>query len=251
MTSNSPQLTPATWTVAVGDQDRQTTTVAFDPAPAPISDAVIIFGHGASSHLAHKTVLGLCAALRDAGLHTVRYNFLYTEHKTGPPDRMPKLILCLAAVAQSVQERLNLSLLFAGGHSMGGRAASVMAAEQNPFHGLILCGYPLHPAGQPEKLRSEHLPHIAIPTLCCNGTRDELCRRDLMDPIVATLPQWTMHWIEAADHSFHVQKKSGRTEEDVHQEFAQTVRQWLHDYKFAARPPVDEKLGTVIAQEEH
>ncbi len=226
MAPPSMLFTPATWTVAVGDTGERT-TVVYDPASTSDADTVIIFGHGASSHLAHQTVTSLCAALREAGVHTVRYNFLYTEQKKGPPDRMPKLLLCLAAVAQSVQERLNPRRLLAGGHSMGGRIASMMAADANPFHGLILCGYPLHPAGQPEKLRSEHLSQISVPVLCCNGTRDELCRRDLMDPIVAGFPRWTMHWIEAADHSFHVQKKSGRTEEEIRAEFRDTVRAWM------------------------
>src|SRR5579872_93142 len=114
MTPTSTLFTPDTWTVAVGDSGERT-TVVYDPASTPDAKTVIIFGHGASSHMAHNTVTGLCAALRDAGVHTVRYNFLYTEQKKGPPDRMPKLLLCLAAVAQSVQERLSPHRLLAGG----------------------------------------------------------------------------------------------------------------------------------------
>ena len=68
--------------------------------------------------------------------------------------------------------------------------------------GLILLAYPLHPAGKPEKLRDAHLPRIRVPVLCFNGTRDTLCRRDLMEqalePVAAP---WEMHWIEGADHS--------------------------------------------------
>ena len=217
----------ATWTVPVGDGSARTTAV-FDPAPSPRGRAVIVFGHGASSHLGHRTVTGLCDALRGIGLHTVRYNFLYTEQKKGPPDRMPKLIACLEAVARSVQERMQPDLLLAGGHSMGGRVATMVAAQEtSPFRGLILAGYPLHPAGQPEKLRNEHLGAITAPTLCCNGTRDELCLRELMDPIAATLPRWTMHWLEGADHSLHVQKRSGRTDEEVLAEFGAAAAEWL------------------------
>ena len=68
--------------------------------------------------------------------------------------------------------------------------------------GLMLYAYPLHPAGQPEKRRDAHLPRIAIPVLCVNGTRDTLCRRDLMEKALEPVTTaWQMHWIEGADHS--------------------------------------------------
>ena len=59
--------------------------------------------------------------------------------------------------------------------------ASMLAAEGFDCAGLLLAAYPLHPAGQPEKLRHAHLPKIRCPVLCLNGTRDQLCRRDLME----------------------------------------------------------------------
>ena len=58
---------------------------------------------------------------------------------------------------------------------MGGRAASMLAAEGFDAEGLLLLAYPLHPEGQPEKQRDAHLPNIKMPVLCFNGTRDGLC----------------------------------------------------------------------------
>ena len=75
----------------------------------------------------------------------------------------------------------------------------LLAADGFNCDGLLLFAYPLHPAGQPEKLRVEHLPLIKVPVLCFNGTRDALCRRDLMEKHVP--PSWNMHWLEGADHS--------------------------------------------------
>jgi predicted alpha/beta-hydrolase family hydrolase len=115
-----------------------------------------------------------------------------------------------------------------GGRSMGGRAASMLAAEGFECDGLLLAAYPLHPAGKPEKLRDAHLPHIRCPVLCLNGTRDALCRRDLMDQALATVQApWTMHWLEAADHSFHVLKSSGRTDAQVDAEVGAAAGSWL------------------------
>ena len=83
--------------------------------------------------------------------------------------------------------------------------------------GLLLLAYPLHPAGKPEKLRDAHLPQIRVPVLCFNGTRDGLCRRDLMENVLAKL-SWRMHWLEGATHSFRAN--------DL-QEVAQVSRDWL------------------------
>ena len=164
----------------------------------------------------------------ERGLAVARFNFLYTEKKKGPPDRMPRLMECFAAVVESARERVAPQHVFIGGHSMGGRAASMLAADGFACDGLVLLAYPLHPAGQPEKRRDAHLPQIRQPVLCLNGTRDELCEQPLMQEVVEKLPPtWTMHWLEAADHGFHVLKRSGRTDEDVLNEIGDTTREWV------------------------
>jgi predicted alpha/beta-hydrolase family hydrolase len=113
---------------------------------------------------------------------------------------MPVLKESVAAVANRVRDRRKLIL---GGRSMGGRAASMLAADGFACDGLLLLAYPLHPADKPENLRDAHLAQIRVPVLCFNGTRDPLCRRDLMEPVLARL-SWRMHWLEGATHSFRV-----------------------------------------------
>ena len=110
---------------------------------------------------------------------------------------------------------------------MGGRAASMMCAKKFECDGLLLCAYPLHPAGQPTKLRDAHLPDIEVPVLCFNGTRDALCTPELMENALKTMKtHWTMHWIDSADHSFHVLKSSGRNDSEVLQEIGEESRRW-------------------------
>lgn len=110
---------------------------------------------------------------------------------------------------------------------MGGRAASMLVAAGYACDGLLLLAYPLHPAGQPEKLRDAHLERITVPVLCVNGTRDALCRRELMERTVNRLGgNWTMHWLDGADHSFHVLKSSGRSASDVLAEVADAYSAW-------------------------
>jgi predicted alpha/beta-hydrolase family hydrolase len=111
---------------------------------------------------------------------------------------------------------------------MGGRAASVLAADGYRCDGLLLLAYPLHPPGRPDQLRTAHLPAITTPVLCFSGTRDSFCRRDLMEALLARLgPRWEMHWLDGADHSFHVLKRSGRTDSTVLAEVADLTANWV------------------------
>ena len=135
-------------------------------------------------------MLALDRTLTGIGLEVVRFNFPYRERGSKRPDPMPVL-------KASIAERGRNAII--GGRSMGGRAASMLAADGFPCLGLLLFAYPLHPAGQPDKLRVAHLPDIKVPVLCFNGTRDALCRRDLMEQHVPAA--WNMQWLEGADHS--------------------------------------------------
>jgi hypothetical protein len=177
--------------------------------------------------MSDRGVLGLSAALRKVGLSIVRFNFVYREQGGRRPDPMPRLMECFAAVVARAWSECRPERLLLGGRSMGGRAASTLAAQGFDCDGLVLVSYPLHPAGQPEKLRSAHLADIRVPVLCLNGTRDSLCRRDLMDRATAGLPGWTMHWLADADHGLHVPRSSGRTDEQVLEELAASAAKWV------------------------
>ena len=134
-------------------------------------------------------------------LNVIRFNFPYRDQGSKRPDAMPVLKQTVVKVAEA--HRRSGGLLI-GGRSMGGRAASMLAADGFACDGLLLFAYPLHPAGQPEKLRDAHLAKVRVPVLCFNGTKDALCTRQLMDRAVGALPNWQMHWLEGAGHSFRV-----------------------------------------------
>jgi predicted alpha/beta-hydrolase family hydrolase len=213
-----------TWSVPVG---AESTSAVHDLATSQ-RRGVYVMAHGAGGNMMDKAMLGAANALRAIGLDVVRFNFLYREKGAGGPDRMPKLIDCFTAVTDRVRAELPSVPLYIGGRSMGGRAASMMAADGFDAAGLILLAYPLHPPGQHDKLRDEHLPSITMPVLCFNGTRDTFCDPALMAAALRKVnTQWTMHWIESADHGFHVPKKSGRTDADVLREVATATSAWM------------------------
>ena len=192
--------------------------------PAP----VFVCAHGAGGHKDDRGMLALAKVLEARGVEVVRFDFPYRERKSGRPDPMSVLEATVAEVVARLREQRRPETLVIGGRSMGGRAASMLAAKGFECDGLLLLAYPLHPAGRPEKLRDAHLASIEAPVLCLNGTRDALCRRDLMEKAVAGLSSWTMHWLEGADHSFRVPKASGRTDADVLEELADVAGAWLH-----------------------
>jgi predicted alpha/beta-hydrolase family hydrolase len=190
-----------------------------------LSDAVFVCAHGAGGHKDDRGMLALAQVLEGIGVQVVRFNFPYREKGSGRPDPMAVLKSSVASTVSRVREEFKPKRLFMGGRSMGGRAATMLAADGFKCDGLMLFAYPLHPAGQPEKLRAAHLPQIEAPVLCFNGTRDALCTRELMEKHVP--PAWTMHWLEGADHSFHVLKSSGRTDREVLAEVGTVSAAWL------------------------
>jgi hypothetical protein len=189
-------------------------------------ETVFVCAHGAGGHKDDAGMLRLAAALGPRGFQVVRFNFPYREKGSRRIDPMPVLKERFSSTVEKARSGKNRLII--GGRSMGGRVASMLAAEGLACDGLLLSAYPLHPAGQPEKLRDAHLPKIRVPVLCINGTRDALCRRDLMEAALknVTAP-WTMHWVEGADHSFHVLKSSGRTDAEVDAEVGEAAGRWL------------------------
>ena len=213
-----------TWRVPVGDAD---TTAVFEPATTAAASGVFVCAHGAGEGMSGRGILAAATTLRAHGLDVVRFNFLYKEKGSGRPDPMPLLRKCFAAVVDRVRAETRPSRLIIGGRSMGGRAASMLAADGFACDGLLLLAYPLHPEGKPEQLRDAHLPEITVRTLCINGTRDALCRRDLMEVVLGRVgPHFRMHWLEGADHMWHVLKSSGKTDADVLEEAGRVSADW-------------------------
>jgi len=119
---------------------------------------------------------------------------------------------------------------------MGGRIASQVAAKTPlDLAGLVFLGYPLHPPGKPDQLRSKHLPSIRAPMLFVQGARDAFGTPDELRPIIRELGTAAeLFVIEDGDHSFKVPKKTGIPQQEVHRSILDHVVQWLNK---AARHP--------------
>lgn len=181
---------------------------------------LLVLAHGAGAGMRHPFMEGVARALADEGVATLRYEFPYMAARKKRPDPKPVLLSAVrAAVATATAEGLPL---LAGGKSMGGRMTTLAAADGGlPVRGIVLLGFPLHPAGKPSTERAEHLARVAVPTLFVQGTRDKLGGLDLLRPVLP--PRATLHVVEGADHGFAVK---GRGAGEVLAEIAQAVARW-------------------------
>jgi predicted alpha/beta-hydrolase family hydrolase len=190
---------------------------------------LFVLAHGAGAGMNHTFMAAIANQLAADNVATFRYQFPYMEHRRSVPDKQPLLIATVAAAVRIAAQLAPDLPLFAGGKSMGGRVTSLAASEQKleAVRGLIFLGFPLHPPKRPSTKRAEHLNLVKQPMLFLQGTRDDLADLSLLRPICESLgPQAKLHIIEGADHSFHVLKRSGKTDPEVLTELSRTVKAW-------------------------
>ena len=191
--------------------------------------ALYVLAHGAGAGMRHAFMETMATRLAARGIATLRYQFPYVENGTRRIDPEPLLLDTVRAAVAMGREAAGGVTLIAGGKSMGGRMTSraAAAAPLEGVAGIAYLGFPLHPAGQPGISRAEHLAKVSVPLLFLQGTRDTLAELPLLRPVVDKLgARATLHIVEHADHMFHVLKKSGRTDEQVLDELADTVAAW-------------------------
>lgn len=176
----------------------------------------LVLAHGAGAPMDSPYMQAFAEGLAERGFKVIRFEFPYMDERrqTGkkkPPNRAPVLLETWAAVI----DHFGAENLLIGGKSMGGRMASMSAADfetaGNPVKGVVCLGYPFHPPGKPEKLRTEHLESLKTPTLICQGTRDPFgTEEDVKHYNLSKALRF--HWLPDGEHNFKPRKASGRTE---------------------------------------
>ncbi len=219
--------------VGVGPAQR-TTALHYSAEGAAVRPATLILAHGAGAPQQHPFMVAVARALSERGLDVVTFNFLYTEQGRKVPDRMPQLIACYRATIDAVRNAVPSARerLFIGGKSMGGRAATHVAADDRtlPLTGIVLLGYPLHPPGRPDQLRDAHLPDVVRPMLFVQGTRDAFGTPSELKPILASLePLPTLRHVEGGDHSFRIAGRDAKARQAaVYTDIQDTIVDWIH-----------------------
>jgi len=182
----------------------------------PQTDIQWLFAHGAGAPMDSGFMTVVAEGVAAAGITVKRFEFPYMEErrKTGkkrPPNRAPEL---LQHFKRAIEQAGGMSQCVIGGKSMGGRMASLLAAEYpNDVMGVVCLGYPFHPVGKLEKTRIDHFPDMTVPHRIVQGTRDALGTRDQVKGY--GLPKIVdVHWLEDGDHDLKPRKKSGLTHDE-------------------------------------
>ncbi len=190
---------------------------------------LLVLAHGAGAGMSHPFMEMLAGELDGMGMATLRYQFPYMEERRRVPDPPAVLMATVVAAVRAAAEAAPGLPMFAGGKSMGGRMTSQAAAQYplDEVRGLVFFAFPLHAPNHPATKRADHLVRVMQPMLFLQGTRDTLADLKLLRPICAKLgSRATLHVIETADHSFHMLKRSGRSDAEVLRELAETTVSW-------------------------
>ncbi len=191
----------------------------------------ILLAHGAGAPMDSASMTATAKALAEAGFRIARFEFAYmaarrTSEGRKPPPRAetlnPEYRAAVSALAAT-------GPLIIGGKSMGGRVASMVADDlysEGKIAGLLCLGYPFHPPGKPEQLRTKHLAGLTTPTLICQGTRDEFgTRQEVAD--YALSDRTEILWLDDGDHDLKPRKSiSGFSAADHLTTMAEAVAAW-------------------------
>lgn len=130
----------------------------------------IVLAHGAGSDCNSRLLVSVCTAFAEAGVAALRIDLPFRV----AGDKMPRnQERDRSGIQAAVAFLRRGGRVFAGGHSYGGRMASILAAEApDVAEGLLLLSYPLHPPRKPEQMRTAHFPALGTPCLFVHGSRD-------------------------------------------------------------------------------
>jgi len=220
--------------VAVQARRVEAVTALLSTPEGEARERAVLLANGAGFHMEAPWMAAVAEGLTARGFRVLRFNYPYKERgvregRMLPPDGREVLEASHLRVLEALRERTGGGRPLLAGKSLGARISTLLAAKDAPCAGLVLFGYPLHPAGRPERLRSEHFPAIAQPALFFQGTRDSLCDLGSLERELTRFGgSATVEVVEDADHGFRVRKRSGRTDAEVLEAMLDRVAAWEH-----------------------
>jgi predicted alpha/beta-hydrolase family hydrolase len=189
--------------------------------------AALVLAHGAGAGMRHASMQAIADAFERRGIATLRFDFPFMIAGRSRVDPPAVATQAIAEAHAAAAERTKLPI-WLGGHSFGGRMASHAVVDRAlPAAGLIFCSFPLHPPGKPDTKRAHHLASIRQPMLFLSGTRDDLAERALLEPLIRSLPNAELHWLETADHGYRVLKRTRGRTDSVFDEMAEAARVFI------------------------
>ncbi len=172
--------------------------------PTTSATAGLVLTHGAGGNCRAPLLVALADAFSRAGLLVLRCDLPFRQQKPFGPPAPASAAVNRAGLsdAAGVMRKLQPGRVFLGGHSYGGRQASILSAEQPDLvHALLLLAYPLHPPNKPQQLRTEHFSKLRVPAVFVHGSRDPFGTLDEMQAALALISSGAkLIAIEGAGH---------------------------------------------------
>lgn len=215
----------------VNDKDLISIAISLPPGDIVPQKTGVIIAHGAGNDMDHPLLIAIAEGLAKAGYITARFNFPYKERGLKAPDKQEILEQTWIKVVEYFKNEGGFEMdgVVAVGKSLGGRVASqLVAADRLNVNGLVFLGYPLHPPGQTEQLRDDHLYRISIPMLFFTGTRDSLCDMSKLRMVLKRMSSpWDLSIVEGGDHSLDLPASAGIPPEKIHANLTTRIIRWL------------------------
>lgn len=156
--------------------------------PSPTGRAIVL-AHGAGSNATAPILVNACTVFAEAGFLALRIDLPFRQRGGTPhPSKSHEDRAGLANAARYARQ-LGASTIVLGGHSYGGRQATMLGAEEpGVADALLLFSYPLHPPDKPAQLRTAHLPNLQVPCLFAHGTKDPFGTIEEMNAALSLIP---------------------------------------------------------------
>lgn len=193
------------------DNDVDPPVRGFLHVPEAANGDGLILTHGAGSNAAAPLLVALADAFATAGFTVLRCDLPYRQGRLYGPPGPGDAARDRAGLANAIAAMKKMSeRVFLGGHSYGGRQASMLCAEQPQLvSGLLLLSYPLHPPRKPEQLRTQHLFNLQVPTLFVHGERDPFGTLAEIESSLKLIPSKTKLFpVEGAGHDLGFKGKA-------------------------------------------
>jgi len=188
----------------------------FIHRPAASAGDALVLAHGAGSNSRAPLLLALAEVFAGAGMTVLRCDLPYRQNRSYGLPRPGDAARDREGLKNAVTalRKLAPGRMFLGGHSYGGRQATMLCADQPGLvEGLLLLSYPLHPPRKPEQLRIQHLPKLQTPALFVQGTRDPFGTPQEIESALSLIPAKTLlQLVEGAGHDLGF-KGSARKDE--------------------------------------
>jgi uncharacterized protein len=176
----------------------------------------LILTHGAGSNCRAPLLLALADRFADSGFLVLRCDLPYRQVRSVGPPRPADAARDRAGLERAIEliRQESGEIVYLGGHSYGGRQASMLVAEKpGVTDGLLLLSYPLHPPNKPQQMRTAHFSGLRTPVLFVQGTKDPFASREELEKAMELIPgEHERLQVEGAGHDLGFKAKGGRAD---------------------------------------